>query len=161
MTLKRKKFVEKFPSFTLNKSYKIVNIDYVHLREPSPEYLTEAELIDEMEKKKIGTDGSIPSHILNLTKRGYVKVDEHRRIKPTRLGISLIDSLNEIIPDIVKPENRANIEQFVKQIASGDKSYQIAIESALEFYREKLKYCNNNINKVKERFGKHFYLKKS
>ena len=161
LTLKRKKFVEKFPSFTLNKSYKIVNIDYVHLREPSPEYLTEAELIDEMEKKKIGTDGSIPSHILNLTKRGYVKVDEHRRIKPTRLGISLIDSLNEIIPDIVKPENRANIEQFVKQIASGDKSYQIAIESALEFYREKLKYCNNNIDKVKDGFGKHFHLKKS
>ena len=161
LTLKRKKFVEKFPSFTLNKSYKIVNIDYVHLREPSPEYLTEAELIDEMEKKKIGTDGSIPSHILNLTKRGYVKVDEHRRIKPTRLGISLIDSLNEIIPDIVKPENRAKIEQFVKQIASGDNSYQTAIESALEFYREKLKYCNNNIDKVKDGFGKHFHLKKN
>ena len=161
LTLKKKKFVEKFPSFTLNKNYKILNIDYVHLRDPSKDYLTEAELIDEMEKQKIGTDGSIPSHILNLTKRGYVKVDEHRRIKPTRLGISLIDSLNEIIPDIVKPENRAKIEKFVKQIASGDKNYKAAIESALEFYRGKLNYCNNNIDKVKDGFGKHFHLKKS
>ena len=96
-----------------------------------------------------------------MTKRGYVRVDEHRRIKPTRLGISLIDSLEEIIPDIVKPENRAKIEQFVKQIASGDNSYKIAIESALDFYREKLKYCNNNIDKVKDGFGKHFHLNKN
>ena len=161
LSLKKRKFVDKFPSFTLKKNYKIVNLDYVHLREPSAEYLTEAELIDEMEKQKIGTDGSIPSHILNMTKRGYVRVDEHRRIKPTRLGISLIDSLEEIIPDIVKPENRAKIEQFVKQIASGDNSYKIAIESALDFYREKLKYCNNNIDKVKDGFGKHFHLNKN
>ena len=160
LSLKSKKFVEKFPSFTLNKNYRIVNIDYVHLREPSPEYLTEAELIDSMEKEKIGTDGSIPSHILNLTKRGYVRVDEHRRIKPTRLGISLIESLDKFIPEIVEPENRANIEKFVKEIASGDKNYKETIESALDFYREKLKKCNNNINKVKDEFGNHFRLNK-
>ena len=120
--------------------------------------MTEAELIDEMEKQKIGTDGSIPSHIRNLTLRKYVKVDGHRRIRPTTLGVTLIDSLNEIIPDIVKPENRAKIELFVKQVQTGEKSYEDAIKSALEFYKKKLTYCNNNIDNVRKGFGKYFHL---
>ena len=159
LTHKKKKFVEKFPSFTLNKNYKIINLDYAHLHEPSPEYLTEAELIDEMEKQKIGTDGSIPSHIRNLTLRKYVKVDGHRRIRPTKLGVTLIDSLNEIIPEIVKPENRAQIELFVKQVQTGEKSYEDAIKSALEFYKKKLTYCSSNIYNIRKGFGKYFHLK--
>jgi len=159
LTHKTKNFVKKFPSFTLGKSYKITNLDYVHVREPSPEYLTEAELIDEMEKQKIGTDGSIPSHIRNLTLRKYVKVDRHRRIRPTKLGITLIDSLNKIIPEIVLPENRAQIELFVKQVQTGEKSYEDAIKSALEFYKKKLTYCSSNIYNVRKGFGKHFHLK--
>ena len=75
----------------------------------SPDYLTESELIDEMEKYNIGTDGSIPSHIYNLTLRGYVKVDEKKRIIPTKLGIALIDALNVVEPDIIMPENRAKV----------------------------------------------------
>ena len=60
LSLKKRKFVDKFPSFTLKKNYKIVNLDYVHLREPSAEYLTEAELIDEMEKQKLEQMGQSP-----------------------------------------------------------------------------------------------------
>ena len=159
LTHKKKKFVEKFPSFTLNKNYRIINLDYAHIHEPSPEYLAEAELIDEMEKQKIGTDGSIPSHIRNLTLRKYVKVDRHRRIRPTKLGVTLIDSLNNIIPEIVKPENRAQIELFVKQVQTGEKSYEDAIKSALEFYKKKLTYCSSKIYNIRKGFGQYFHLK--
>ena len=158
LPLKNKSFEDNFPSFELNKHYKIINIDYEKHHDHKLDCLTEAELIDQMENKNIGTDGSIPSHISNLTRRGYVKVNEHRRIIPTKLGVALIDSLNEVVPDIVKPKNRAKIEEFVKQIETGEKKYKEVIEEALKFYQEKLKYCSNNIEELRYQFGNYFKI---
>jgi DNA topoisomerase-3 len=150
------KFVERFPLFEEDKHYKIVNIDYEKKYYPQLNYLTEAELIDEMEKNHIGTDGSTPSHIKNLSARGYVRINENRRIIPTKLGVALIDSLNNVVPDIVKPENRANIEEFVKGIELGEKSFKEVIDSALNFYKGKLKYCCYKIDDIKDEFKKYF-----
>ena len=158
MPLKNKNFDKDFPAFEENKHYKIINIDYEKYYYPPPQYLTEAELIDQMEKKNIGTDGSIPTHIRNLIKRKYVKVDEHKRLIPTKLGITLIDSLNVIEPEIIRPENRAKIEEYVKQIETGEKTFKEAVEMALEFYKKKLEYCNNQIDNLREEFGKYFEL---
>ena len=159
LPLKNKNFENKFPSFTKNRHYKIVSIDYEKYDYPKPNYLTEAELIDKMEKNNIGTDGSTPNHIKNLIERGYVKINENRRIVPTKLGVALIDSLNEVVPEIIKPENRAKIEQLVKQIETGEKSFKEGINAALKFYQEKLKYCSYYINDVKEEFKKYFEFK--
>ena len=159
MPLKNKEFDKDFPSFEEDKHYKIINIDYEKHYYPQSQYLTEAELIDQMEKKNIGTDGSIPSHIRNLTKRGYVKVDEHKRIIPTKLGITLIDALDKIVPKIIRPKNRAKIEEYVKQIETGEKTFKEAVEMALEFYKKKLRYCNEKIDDLREEFRKYFKLK--
>ena len=158
MPLKNINFVENLPEFKENNHYKITNIDFEKHEYPQPEYLTEAELIDEMEKNNIGTDGSIPTHIRNLKKRGYVRVDEHKRIIPTKLGITLIDALNKVVPEIIRPENRAKIEEYVKQIETGEKPFREAIEIALDFYKKKLRHCNSNINEVRKEFGKQFEL---
>ena len=54
----------------------------------APDRLTEADCVALMEKHGIGTDASIPSHIENVCKRAYVRVDEgSRRLRPTDLGV--------------------------------------------------------------------------
>ena len=125
----------------------------------SQDNLTESELIDEMEKYNIGTDGSIPSHIHNLSLRGYIKVDNERRLIPTKLGVALIDVLNIIEPDIINPENREKIEKFVKEIERGKKSYKEALENAINFYQSKFIDCCSKIDELRKEFGKYFKLK--
>ena len=136
-SFQKKEYISEFPPLKQNNNYPIINYGIEEKFSKLPDYLTEAELIDEMDKYNIGTDGSIPSHINNLTERGYVKVDEQRRIIPTRLGKALIDVLNIIEPDIIKPENRTKIEDFVKEIERGKRNYKEALENAIEFYKSK------------------------
>ena len=156
MPFKKITFSEKFPLFEENKKYKIENIDFEQFIDEKLKCLTESDLIDKMEKKHIGTDGSIPSHIKNLMSRGYVRVNENRRIIPTKLGVSFIDSLKAIVPEIVKPENRADIEEKVKEIEFGEKNFKEAIKDALDFYKQKLFYCSYKIDKIKDEFRKYF-----
>jgi DNA topoisomerase-3 len=70
-----------------NEKYLIINYGIEEKLSEPPDFITESELIDEMEAYNIGTCGTIPSHINNLSLRGYVKV-ENNRIIPTKLGIA-------------------------------------------------------------------------
>ena len=137
-SIKKNEYISEFPPLKENRIYPILKYGIEKKYTESPDYLTESELIDKMEQYNIGTDGSIPSHIHNLTLRGYIKVDEKRRLIPTKLGIALINSLNIVDPDIIKPENRARIERFVKDIENGDKNFNEALENAITFYKRSL-----------------------
>ena len=156
---KRNEFVSEFPSLKENRTYQIVKLGIEKKIKDSPDYLTETELIDEMEKYNIGTDGSIPSHIHNLTLRGYIKVDEERRLIPTKLGIALINCLDIIDPDIIIPENRARIEEFVRDIEKGKKNYNDALEDAIQFYKNEFFECYKNIDGLREEFANYFKMK--
>lgn len=81
----------------------------------SPDYLSESDLIGLMEKFGIGTDASMATHINNICERNYVKIDTKsgRKLIPTELGKSMIYGLKQIDPELVEPQLRARIENYI------------------------------------------------
>ena len=152
----KKEFIDDNDVLKQNMEYEILDIDYEKRKIET--YITEAELIEEMEKNHIGTDASMSVHIDNIVKRKYVKVDEKRRLIPTKLGKALIEALETVEPDIVLPKNRAKIEEFVSLLADGKKEYNEVLDYALDFYKKKYYSVSNQLDELYKVFGKYFTL---
>ena len=84
-----------------------------------PSYLTESELINQMEKNGIGTDASIATHIENVLKRNYCELIPGRKMMPSRLGLVLAQGYYLIDSSLVLPQIRAEIENECNKIAKG------------------------------------------
>lgn len=105
-----------------------------------PNNLTEFELIELMEKNRIGTDGSIPGHIDNILKRNYVEIDDETRcLKPTNLGLTLYNVYKQCIPELLNSKLRANVEKQLNQIAKGQKEYDDVRTQILEKFKQQFK----------------------
>ena len=135
--------------------YKIINVGYEEKKRDN--YITESELIEEMEKNHIGTDASIPQHIENIVKRGYVKVNEKdRTLIPTKLGKALIEALESVDKELVLPQNRVKIEEYVKKVSLGENNYEEILNDALKFYKNKYHILESNIEKIEDIFMEWF-----
>jgi len=158
---KKKNYIKNFPTLSKSETYRITKASYEENWTKAPDYITESELIGEMEKNHIGTDASMSVHIENICQRGYVKVDEGRHLIPSKLGKALIDALGTVDPSIIHPENRAKIEDFVNQVAHGKKKYKEVLSFALELYKERFNVIRVHYNKLLEIFGKYFKVNRS
>ena len=156
LPFKNRNFIDSKNKIKESGEYKIINVSYEERK--INDYITEAELIEEMERNNIGTDASMSVHIDNIEKRGYVRVDNKRRLIPTKLGKALIEALESVEKEIVLPENRARIEEFVGQLAEGKKNYEEVLNYALDFYRNKFNSISSKIDKLYEVFGKYYNL---
>ena len=153
LPFEQKKFMKENEILIHNNNYEILNVGFEEKK--FEDYITEAELVEEMEKNHIGTDASMSVHIENIVRRGYVSVDEERKLKPTKLGIALIEALEEAEPEIILPQNRAKIEAFVKELADGKNNYENVMKIAIDFYKKKYYNIAGQIDKLKSIFGKY------
>lgn len=110
-------------------------------RTEAPGYLTEADLIEQMEKNGIGTDASIPTHISNIIDRNYVVVKEPgRKLVPTQLGHALVKGYCEIDPELVLPQVRSNIEKSCELIAQGRADFNKVVGHVQKIFKDKFNY---------------------
>ena len=70
--------------------YRIASLKVKVGKTKAPGMLTESDLITLMEKHKIGTDASIPTHIQNILTRNYAILGHGRTLSPSKLGVTLV-----------------------------------------------------------------------
>ena len=80
----------------------------------------EGGIITTMEKLGLGTKSTRHAIVQTLIDRAYVQVQD-KALKPTMLGIAVIDALSAFADPIVTPEMTANLEDEMAQIAVGKK----------------------------------------
>eukprot|EP01090_Pellita_catalonica_P021400 TRINITY_DN7999_c0_g1_i1.p1 TRINITY_DN7999_c0_g1~~TRINITY_DN7999_c0_g1_i1.p1 ORF type:complete len:842 (-),score=130.49 TRINITY_DN7999_c0_g1_i1:22-2547(-) len=117
-----------------------------------PDFLTESELIGQMEKNGIGTDASIAVHINNICQRNYVQVTGGRKLMPTKLGVALVHGYKRIDADLVEPTVRASVEQSVDFIAQGKAGREYVTSHLLTIFEAKFRYFVSTIAKMDEYF---------
>ncbi|MEL6164579.1 MAG: type I DNA topoisomerase, partial [Cyanobacteria bacterium J06628_3] len=90
--------------------------------QPPPRY-SEPKLVQLMERKGIGRPSTYSPTIATLKKRGYVQLTKSN-LQPTSLGLEVDDFLQKALPDLLKTEFTAQMEDALDSIASGKQPWQ-------------------------------------
>lgn len=90
--------------------------------QPPPRY-SEPKLVQLMERKGIGRPSTYSPTIATLKKRGYVELTKEN-LQPTTLGLEVDAFLLKALPDLLKTEFTAKMEDALDAIASGKQPWQ-------------------------------------
>lgn len=101
-----------------------------HFTQPPPPY-TEASLIKALEEKGIGRPSTFAPIVNTIQKRGYVEIVE-KKFRPTELGITVTNLLEEYFADILNVDFTAEMESRLDLIEEGKKEW---VEVVDNFYR--------------------------
>ena len=92
--------------------------------EPPARY-SQGRLVQEMEKRGLGTKSTRASIIERLYTVKYLKNDP---IEPSQLGMAIIDALHEFAPRITTPEMTAELDEDMTHVAEGQDTQDHVVE---------------------------------
>lgn len=101
-----------------------------HFTEP-PARFTEASLVKELEANGIGRPSTYASILEIIQVRGYVFLDDKRKLRPTDLGFAVTDKLVLHFPDIMDVQFTAGIERELDEVEEGKTLWNTVLQ---EFY---------------------------
>ena len=85
-----------------------------------------------MDKHGIGTDATIHEHIKTVQERGYVEMTKSRHLKPTSVGLALVESYKQLGIELYKPNLRGKIEREMQKITKGERDWKEVLEEAVQ-----------------------------
>ena len=92
-----------------------------HFTQPPPKF-TEASIVKSLEEQGIGRPSTYAPTISTIQNRHYVN-KEGGRFKPTALGVTVCDLLNQNFPDIMDTGFTAQMEEDLDDIAQGSREW--------------------------------------
>ena len=113
-----------------------------------PRRYGQSRLIEEMEKRQLGTKATRHRTIEKLYDRNYVESDPPR---PTRLAEAVVEAAEEFADRIVSEEMTAQLEQDMAAIAAGEKAYDEVTQAS----RELLSRVFDDLTDSREAVGDH------
>jgi DNA topoisomerase-3 len=144
------------PDFHKGQTVKVDSVKISEHQTRPPPYLSESDLLGLMEKNGIGTDASMATHIKNICDRNYVELGEGRRLKPTKLGITLVHGYQVIDNELVIPKVRATIESQCSLIAQGKAKKEEVVDHTLKLFCAKFDYFVAQIETMDNMFESNF-----
>ncbi|CAE7367179.1 unnamed protein product [Symbiodinium natans] len=142
--------------------------------------LTEAELVDLMDRNGIGTDASIPQHIQTIQDRGYVQLCDGsgapievmkvgafgrkrgrpsqrpkapgRYLVPTERGMALVRGLSHLDASLCEPEVRALIERECAMVARAELLQAEVLKRNVDLFRGKFQHVQHSIHELRTFF---------
>lgn len=128
------------PSYSQGESFKPHACNMKVGSTTPPNYLTEADLVNLMDKNGIGTDATIAEHIAKVIDRGYVlacKSGKTTYLLPSELGQGLVEGYNVIDfeKSLSKPLLRRETEYRMNLICEGRRTKEETIQESIAEYR--------------------------
>lgn len=155
-----KKSLPKFNLGTLPFPYKLI---FRECKTTPPKLLSEAELIDLMDKNGIGTDATMHEHIEKVQNRQYVKKNSNSLLSPTALGIALYNGFELISRKMELNIDKADLNyelKFHSKNTSTCNLMHFQIRQIIERYVERITFGEYSRSYVVEQiitFMKHIY----
>lgn len=122
-----------------------------------PSKMNESTLLKLMEEYGIGTDASMATHIDNIIKREYVKIEgDNRTLVSTPLGMRLVEVYLEIDKELVQPQLRGNMEKRIELISLQKERFELVLNDLLGIFRAKFVNFKAKIGQVEQAIQKDF-----
>lgn len=118
-----------------------------------PPLLSEADLLNCMDKAGIGTDATMHDHIKKLLDRCYAKKGELTRFSPTNLGEALVMGYDDMGYELWKPFLRSRMEHDMKEVSQGRKRKSEVLIDCLRQMKDCLVDAKQNKVKLREAMG--------
>lgn len=118
-----------------------------HFTKPPARY-SEAKLIKEMEELGIGRPSTYAKIIDTIKERGYVEMVD-KRFKPTEIGITTTDKLQEDFSDFINVKYTANMEDELDKIADGKLVWNNVLKDFYDKFEPRVEESFKTMEKVK------------
>lgn len=155
------------PVFQQGETFIPTRLELVAGKTSAPSLLTEADLINLMDKNGIGTDATIQDHIKKIIEREYVFKERkgggrgggggNEEFFPSTLGMALVEGYDGLgfQYSLSKPFLRAKMEADMKQICEGGKSKEEVVREGIDMYRAVFERANENIGRLEAALAKY------
>lgn len=117
-----------------------------HFTEPPPPY-TEASLIKALEKHGIGRPSTYAPTLATLTERGYVRI-QARKLKPTDLGVVVIEKLERHFDRFLHAGFTAEMEAHLDRIEEGAVGWTEVVKGFYEGFMPELERAEREMTPV-------------
>ena len=124
-----------------------------------PPLLSEADLISAMDTNKIGTDATMHAHIDTVLQRKYAERDHNGRMRPTQLGMALVQAYAALDLQLWKPFLRAQMEKDLNDVAAGLKNKEQMCAMAIDSLKNAFQKAKKGSKELVDAVGKVFQPK--
>lgn len=112
---------EQLPSLNEGEVVDVTDLACDHKQTEPPARYSQGKLIQEMERRGLGTKSTRASIIQRLYDVKYLKGDP---VEPSQLGMAVIDALAQYAPHVTTPEMTAELEGDMTNVAEGRKTQE-------------------------------------